>query len=856
MTDTNVHNPQAKYRKDYQAPHYLIKQTNLHIDLHDHQTVVTAELHIHKSHEHDLPLILDSEVEKVLSISVNGEVLQTSDFEQSAGSLTIKSLPDAFILITKSVVDPANNSALEGLYKSEGVFCTQCEAEGFRKITPYLDRPDILSVFTVEVCADQSYQHILANGNLIAKSVDTKTGRLTATWHDPFPKPSYLFALVAGSFDLLEDKFVTRSGKEIALELYVDKGNLHLAHHAMASLIKSMDWDEKVYDLEYDLDTYMIVAVDFFNMGAMENKGLNIFNSKYVLADESTATDVDYHGIESVIAHEYFHNWTGNRITCRDWFQLSLKEGLTVFRDQQFSADMGSEVIERISHANIMRTMQFAEDAGPMSHPIRPDKVIEMNNFYTVTVYDKGAEVIRMLHTLLSASGFKNGMDLYFKRHDGQAVTCDDFVNAMADANSTDLSQFQNWYSQSGTPLVSVKETKHDNSLTLELSQTVFGRESSFKPFVIPIKFEILSAQTGKSLKRGQFILDELQQTFSFDIGEEVDIVLFENFSAPVKVNRDVPLEQMVRIINNASDGFCRWDMLQSLWQKAAISDDNSVVKERLIRVISDIIDDTNLDAALKAEMIKIPSFESLAEGFDVIAVDNILHLRTEIAKQLATSKSGVLTSEIDKLGAIANGYEKQAVANRSYKSALLKLVAYANTNDILATIRKEYKAANNMTEKMACLVAASIADIDLCKEITENLYQQFTGQVLVFDKLSQIVATTENDAVYQAMSDWSTKAEFNRANPNRIRSLYGSFVMRNPAMFHSIDGKGYAFLKDLLIEIDSSNAQLAARLVDPLLAYKRYDTTRASLMKQCLVDLSKIKLSNDLYEKVNSALG
>ncbi|MDA8621782.1 aminopeptidase N [Psychrosphaera sp.] len=855
MENSATSHPTAKFRNDYQAPDFLITSTNLDIDLNDNETVVTSILEVMRNGTHKSDLVLNSEVLSVAKVLIDDVLLDNSDYIVKDGTLEIRVDKDQFTLSVESIVDPSNNKQLEGLYKSEGVFCTQCEAEGFRKITPYLDRPDVLSVFTVSITADASYPNVLANGNLISKEHNKVTGRVTSTWHDPFPKPSYLFAMVAGDFDLLEDKFTTRSGREIALELYVDKGNLHLSHHAMNSLKKSMEWDEIKYDLEYDLDNYMVVAVDFFNMGAMENKGLNIFNSKYVLADSKTATDTDYHGIESVIAHEYFHNWTGNRVTCRDWFQLSLKEGLTVYRDQQFSADMGSAVLERISHANVMRTMQFAEDAGPMTHPIRPEKVIEMNNFYTVTVYDKGAEVIRMMNTLLTNEGFKKGIDLYFKRHDGQAVTCDDFVNAMSDANNKDLSQFSRWYSQSGTPVVNVTEQHRETQLTVSLEQSIYNRNDDYAALTIPVKYELLSVATGQSVERGLIEFNKHKQDFTFKIPEPVDVVLFEDFSAPVKVDRKLDMSSIERIIRHASDQFCRWDMLQTLWKMALNDNSDSDIKAKLVSVLCGVINDSTVNDAVKAEMLTIPSFQTLADSMDTINVDEILSLRSAIAGEVSESMANALFSIIESIGEIDDNYNSNNAASRSLRQSVLKLIAYKPSEKITSKIKSLFENSTNMTDKMAAIQSSLIADKALCDELLDCLYKDFPGQVLVFDKILQIVASRNDDLVYEAMELWSKKPEFVRTNPNRMRSLYGAFVMRNPSGFHNKSGKGYEFLKDLLLEIDAFNPQLAARLVDPLMSFKRFESSRAQLMKEALQDLQNNSLSNDLFEKVEAAL-
>lgn len=518
--------PQAKYRKDYLSPSHTITDLDLTFDLHDKETIVTAVSQV-KQLRDEASLRLDGESLKLVSVSVNGTVWE--DYQEVEGALVLNALPAEFELTIVTEIDPEANTALEGLYKSGGAFCTQCEAEGFRRITYYLDRPDVLAKYTTKVIAEKAqYPYLLSNGNRIAEG-DLEGGRHWVQWQDPHPKPAYLFALVAGDFDVLRDQYVTQSGRNVELEIFVDKGNLDRAPHAMTSLINSMKWDEERFGLEYDLDIYMIVAVDFFNMGAMENKGLNIFNSKYVLANEKTATDTDYLGIEAVIGHEYFHNWTGNRVTCRDWFQLSLKEGLTVFRDQEFSSDLGSRAVNRINNVRIIRGPQFAEDASPMSHPIRPEKVIEMNNFYTLTVYEKGSEVIRMMHTLLGEEGFQAGMKLYFERHDGTAATCEDFVAAMEDASGVDLKQFRLWYSQSGTPTVSVESTYDADQKTyaLTISQSTEPTHEQKEKQALHIPFDVeLYAANGDVIelrRNGEKVHNVL------DITEDKQTFVFEN---------------------------------------------------------------------------------------------------------------------------------------------------------------------------------------------------------------------------------------------------------------------------------------------------------------------------------------
>lgn len=592
--------PQAKYRKDYQAPSHTITDIDLTFDLYDNDTIVTALSKVVQKGE-STTLELDGEGLELRSVKVNGE--DWAHHEVKEASLVLSDLPAEFELEIITKIDPEANTALEGLYKSGGAFCTQCEAEGFRRITYYLDRPDVLAKYTTKVIADKAtYPYLLSNGNRIAQG-EAENGRHWVQWQDPHPKPAYLFALVAGDFDVLRDKYTTMSGRNVDLEIFVDKGNLDRAGHAMTSLINSMKWDEERFGLEYDLDIYMIVAVDFFNMGAMENKGLNIFNSKFVLANDQTATDRDYLGIEAVIGHEYFHNWTGNRVTCRDWFQLSLKEGLTVFRDQEFSSDLGSRAVNRIDNVRIIRGPQFAEDASPMSHPIRPDKVIEMNNFYTLTVYEKGSEVIRMYHTLLGEEGFQKGMKLYFERHDGTAATCEDFVSAMEDATGVDLKQFRLWYSQSGTPTLRVNSEYNAEAKTYALTVEQFTEatqdQAEKQALHIPFDIELYDSKgqvipliiNGESVHN---VLDIKQdkQTFVFEnVVEQPVPSLLREFSAPVKLEYDYSDAELIFLMKHATNDFARWDASQMLLAKYIRQNVNNVQTGSEVQLSEDLID-------------------------------------------------------------------------------------------------------------------------------------------------------------------------------------------------------------------------------------------------------------------------
>ncbi|MCW8996692.1 MAG: aminopeptidase N, partial [Psychromonas sp.] len=615
--------PQEKFLSDYRASHFAVSTLDLEFDLYDKNTQVKATSVIHRIGENNEPLFLFGEQMKLCAIFVDD--VAYSDYQFVEGGLLIHNLGNEFKLQINTEIDPQSNKAFEGLYKSGDAFCTQCEAEGFRRITYYLDRPDVMAKFTTKITADKAlYPSLLANGNRIAEG-DLENGRHWVIWEDPFAKPAYLFALVAGEFDCLKDSFTTKSGREVELELFVDKGNLDKTAHAMLSLKNAMKWDEQRFNLEYDLDIYMIVAVDFFNMGAMENKGLNIFNSKFVLANPESATDQDYLSIEAVIGHEYFHNWTGNRITCRDWFQLSLKEGLTVFRDQEFSSDLGSRSVNRIANVKIMRNHQFAEDAGPMSHPIRPASVMEMNNFYTLTVYEKGSEVIRMLHTLLGETNFQKGMQLYVQRFDGQAVTCDDFVAAMQDASGIDLTLFKRWYSQSGTPQVLVSDyfdaRNNRYQLTFKQKNLPTADQKVKQPLHIPVDIELLD-KFGEALELGDgqqnkvLSLTQKEQTFVFEnVNEKPVPCLFRGFSAPVKYKYSYSDQQLVHLINFVGDDFSRWDAGQSLFNKYLIENVQQYQAQKemylpdlLVQAFKSVLTSASLEPALIADMFEFVS--------------------------------------------------------------------------------------------------------------------------------------------------------------------------------------------------------------------------------------------------------
>ncbi|WOT03783.1 aminopeptidase N [Shewanella youngdeokensis] len=849
--------PQAKYLKDYQAPAFQISHINLDFSLNGKNTSLVAVSKVVRVGDHAEPLILDGENIQLQSVKVNGV---PADFIQSAGKLSINTQLTQFELEVVSKLDPESNTSLEGLYMSDGAYCTQCEAEGFRSITYFLDRPDVLAIYTVRIQADKAlFPYLLSNGNLI-NSGELEGGLHYVQWHDPFPKPAYLFALVAGDFDLLEDEFITRSGRKVKLQVFVDKGNQHKAHHAIASLKKSMAWDETRFNLEYDLDIYMIVAVDFFNMGAMENKGLNVFNTKYVLADKASATDADYHGIESVVGHEYFHNWTGNRVTCRDWFQLSLKEGLTVFRDQEFSSDVGSRAVNRIHAIKVMKNQQFAEDSGPMAHPIRPESVIEMNNFYTVTVYNKGAEVIRMMHTLLGEAKFQAGMALYFERHDGQAVTCDDFVAAMEDASGIDLGQFRRWYSQAGTPEVIASESFDAATgtfcLTLEQSTPDTPGQSDKLPQHIPFDIELIDADGNSVINQ---VLDFTQQSqeFSFTgFNHKPFVSLLQGFSAPVKLEFDYSIEQLLHLMRFASSEVAKWEASVSLfslcvWQCVDHLQNNKTmyIDNRIIDGFKGILLADDLNEALMAEILTLPSAGSLIEQTDSVDLDNL-----EVARQFAVLE--IATACEDELLTKTRLLSSQGTAEaRALKNVCLSLLLKVDdTHRTLAV--KQFETADNMTDTLGALTALNAEQSSEREQVLASFESQWLETPLAMDKWFSLHATYTSAGCIDQLEKLLKHEAFSMSNPNRVRSLIGVFAAANTFEFHRLNGKGYQFLTSAIIELNKVNPQVAARMITPLIQFKKFDLVRQDLMKASLQQILAIDdLSKDLYEKVTKAL-
>jgi aminopeptidase N len=865
--------PQAKYRHDYRAPDYTITDIDLTFDLDATKTLVTAISQITRQGAAGAPLRLDGEDLTLVSIDVNGAAWE--DYHQEEGALIIESLPEAFTLTIVNEISPATNTALEGLYLSGDALCTQCEAEGFRHITWYLDRPDVLARFTTKIIADKSkYPFLLSNGNRIAEG-ELDNGRHWVQWQDPFPKPCYLFALVAGDFDVLRDTFKTRSGRDVALELFVDRGNLDRASWAMTSLKASMKWDETRFGLEYDLDIYMIVAVDFFNMGAMENKGLNVFNSKYVLARAETATDKDYLDIEAVIGHEYFHNWTGNRVTCRDWFQLSLKEGLTVFRDQEFSSDLGSRAVNRIQNVRTMRAAQFAEDASPMAHPIRPDKVIEMNNFYTLTVYEKGSEVIRMLHTLLGEENFQKGMQLYFERHDGSAATCDDFVQAMEDASNVDLSHFRRWYSQAGTPVVTVRDDYNPETelYTLTISQHTppTAEQQEKHPLHIPFDIELYDNE-GKVIplqKNGHPIhhvlnVTQAEQTFVFDnVYFQPVPSLLREFSAPVKLEYKWSDQQLTFLMRHARNDFSRWDAAQSLlatYIKLNVNRSQQGQPLSLPLHVADafraILLDEKIDPALAAEILTLPSQNEIAELFQKIDPQAIAAVHEALTRTLANELADEFLAVYNANKLDAYRVEHADIGKRALRNTCLRYLAFGEQNLAEQLVRKQYQSADNMTDSIAALAASVAAQLPCRTELMAAFDEKWHQDGLVMDKWFVLQATSPAADTLSKVRELLNHRSFSMGNPNRVRSLIGAFAAANPSAFHALDGSGYQFMVEMLNELNHRNPQVASRLIEPLIRLKRYDAKRQEMMRAALEQLKGLEnLSGDLFEKISKAL-
>jgi len=879
--------PAAIYLKDYRPPDYLVERTELHFDLQEEHTLVRARLQLKRndSAAASAPLQLHGENLELLSVRLDGQALAPERYRVTGQGLEVPEVPAGFVLECETRLRPQDNTALEGLYRSHSMYCTQCEAHGFRRITYYPDRPDVMSVFTVSIEADKSsYPVLLSNGNL-TEAGDLGSGRHLAKWHDPFPKPAYLFAMVAGDLRFVQDSFRTASGRDVCLRIYVEEKDLGKCDHAMASLKRSMRWDEEVYGREYDLDIFNIVAVDDFNMGAMENKSLNIFNSSCVLCSPETTTDRGFQRVESIVAHEYFHNWSGNRVTCRDWFQLSLKEGFTVFRDACFSADMGSATVKRVEDVMVLRTAQFAEDAGPMAHPVRPEAVIEINNFYTLTVYEKGAEVVRMIHTLLGPEAFRRGSDLYFQRHDGQAVTCEDFVRAMEDASGVDLARFRNWYSQAGTPLLTVRDEYDEERAryTLHVNQSCPATPGQpvKQPFVIPLAMGLLgeAGNLPLQLESGEpgpecednthvvLLVDKPSQSFVFQgVRERPVPSLLRGFSAPVRLDYRYSKSDLRALMSRDGDGFVRWDSAQALATRVILEVEEQIrrsapvaVDPLLVDACRSLLGDTSLDPAMVAAMLDLPAEDYLAElashtgGADV---DTIHNARWAVQAELARACSAQMYECYQRFE-VTDEYAPSAgqIAARSLRNTCLEFLASARGLHPQLALQ-QFSQAQNMTDRLAALRAIVFyGDAADREHALEQFHRDWRHDALVMNQWFALQAAMPLGDTLARVRSLLAHPDFDIHNPNKVRSLVGGFTGSNPVHFHRIDGEGYRFLADMVVQLDRANPQLAARLLTPLTKWRNY-RGRAQLMYSQLERLGTLgDLSPNVFELVSKSL-
>ncbi|MBE0485450.1 aminopeptidase N [Marinobacter sp.] len=872
--------PQTIYLSDYQAPAYFVDQVDLRFELFEDGARVHSKLALRRNPEASVgaPLELNGDSLTLESLTLDGEALPASRYQNEGDKLVVPGVPAKFELAVVTWIEPQKNTRLEGLYKSSGMFCTQCEAEGFRCITYYPDRPDVMARFRTRVEADKSaYPILLSNGNPVEQG-DLDDGRHFVTWEDPFPKPAYLFALVAG--DLLEkkDTFTTCSGRNIDLRMYVEPRNSEKCDYAMDALKRSMRWDEEVYGREYDLDIFMIVAVDDFNMGAMENKGLNIFNSSCVLASQDTATDAAFQRIEAIVAHEYFHNWSGNRVTCRDWFQLSLKEGFTVFRDSQFSADMGSPTVKRIEDVTLLRTAQFAEDAGPMAHPIRPASYMEITNFYTLTIYEKGAEVVRMLHNLLGSEMFRKGSDLYFERHDGQAVTTDDFVRAMEDASGRDLNQFRLWYEQAGTPIVTVVDDYDESDgiyrLTIKQSIPDTPGQTHKKPQHIPFAMGLLnrageplplnlSAEEQNGPQDRVLELTESEHCVEFHgLSERPVPSLLRDFSAPVRVQYSWTREQLLFLMSHDPDGFNRWDAGQRLAvdviQSLLGAPDDAPIEPRLVDAYRQLLNNVSLDQALVAKMLLLPSEAYLVELSEQADVPAIHAARERVLKHLAHAlRDELLTCYQRNLDHGDYRLSPEAIARRSLRNIALAWLLHIDDEQALALASEQVENADNMTDRLGALRAMVNSRFETQRnQALTAFYQRFSDDPQVVELWFSVQASSDRAGQLPQIQQLLQHPAFDWKNPNKVRSVVGAFAGQNLSAFHSPDGTGYQFLAEQVCRLDDSNPQIAARLVSPLTRWKKFAPHHREQMKAALERIrDKDELSRDVYEVVHKSL-
>ncbi|XP_071918367.1 puromycin-sensitive aminopeptidase-like [Coffea arabica] len=890
VEEPSMETPKEIFLKDYKQPDFYFDTVDLKFSLGEEKTIVSSKISVYPRVEGgSSPLVLDGQDLKLISVTIDGKALKEEEYCLNPRHLTLVSPPSGrFTLEIVTEILPQKNTSLEGLYKSSSNFCTQCEAEGFRKITFYQDRPDIMAEYTCRIEADKSlYPVLLSNGNLIEQG-DLQGGRHYAVWEDPFKKPCYLFALVAGQLESRDDTFITRSGRKVLLKIWTPAQDLPKTAHAMYSLKAAMKWDEDVFGLEYDLDLFNVVAVPDFNMGAMENKSLNIFNSKLVLASPETASDGDYAAILGVIGHEYFHNWTGNRVTCRDWFQLSLKEGLTVFRDQEFSSDMGSRTVKRIADVSKLRIYQYPQDAGPMAHPVRPHSYIKMDNFYTVTVYEKGAEVVRMYKTLLGKEGFRKGMDLYFKRHDGQAVTCEEFFAAMRDANGADFSNFLLWYSQAGTPSLKVASAYNPEARTysLKFSQEVppTPGQPVKEPMFIPVAIGLLDS-TGKDIALSSVYHDgkleqlgsnsqpvyttilrvtKKEEEFIFnDVSERPIPSLLRGFSAPVRLHSDLTDSDLFFLLAHDSDEFNRWEAGQILARKLMLSlvgdfqeSKTLVLNPQFVQGLRSILCDSSLDKEFISKAITLPGEGEIMDMMEVADPDAVHAVRNFIRKELASAlKEEFLNTVKSNCSSEPYEFNHPNMARRALKNTALAYLGSLSDPEVTELLLNEYRTATNMTEQIAALVAIEQKPGEIRDQVLADFYNKWQHDFLVVNKWFALQAVSDIPGNVENVKKLLAHPAFDLRNPNKVYSLIGGFC-GSRVNFHAKDGSGYKFLGEIVVQLDKLNPQVASRMVSAFSRWKRYDETRQNLAKaQLEMILSSNGLSENVYEIASKSL-
>ncbi len=864
--------PQPVQLKDYLPPSYWVKKVKLTIDLDPEKTLVRSVIRYDHNPGQARSLRLEGSELQLVEAKLNNQILKLTELDVSPSHLALSELPESFELELVTEINPRTNLAFEGLYLSNGNYYTQCEPEGFRRITYFLDRPDVMTVYETTLRAlESTCPVLLSNGNLIEKG-KLDNGRHFAVWHDPFPKPSYLFALVAGNLSRASAEFTTQSGRKVDIHVYVEHENMPKTDFALDAIKRAMIWDEKVYGLEYDLDLFMVVAVSDFNMGAMENKGLNIFNSKYILASAATATDEDYEKILGVVGHEYFHNWTGNRVTLRDWFQLSLKEGLTVFRDQEFSADEGSAAVKRVTDVRMLREQQFPEDGGPMAHPVRPESYIEINNFYTPTVYHKGAEVIRMMHTMIGASTFRKAMDAYFKKYDGQAVTVEDFLDVVEKVSGRSLAQFKLWYQQAGTPQLDVRRTYDaaKQSMTLKVRQTLPATpgQTQKKPQLIPLRVAFIgvsglpldSHYAGKSGHEHLLLVTEESQEFSFtQVKEQAIPSLLRNFSAPVILDAHLEKSELYTLLRSDTDPFNRYEAAQTLALETILAKAKGTIsklEDAHIAGFKALLKDDTIDPRLVAMTIQAPTTDYIINRESNSDIEGLFSARSWLLQELAKTCQAEIIACYERTRDASYQMTKEAIARRDLNNACLQLLAGLGTEDALKRLQQHYQSASNMTDTIGALSAIVHLKTPLRESCLDDFYKRWKKDPLVIDKWFQVQASSQHPEVLQHVKSLLAHPDFDILNPNRVYSVFRHFTKSNPYGFHHPSGEGYRIVAEYVLRIDKNNPQVAAMLAGVLSRFRKFDDKRQALIRQHLEQIAKTEgLSRDVFEVVSKSL-